>query len=820
MRLPAVILPALLALAPASADARCTDPPLGETALYLRGSLNAWLALDEYRFQWSCDAYYLNVALAGGHEFKIADAGWSRATTFGAPVTTTGRLAADAPFATSSDLSATGNLRYRFGGEHTLRFAVVDGAGSVRVGPRSFADPRIAEVDDPIALGLRFDSRDARHKTPFGAVVPGTPIDIAMRAPQGVDAVTWVIESRRLEGNQDRLEYRERARVPLARSAGDASGERWVGRHAFDGIGVYGYWFEVRIGDAVYAFQNNRDPVFWTRERGSGGVGRVEALRTAAGGAVEPDALARIRRFRQTVYAADFIVPAYAPDLVYYYVFPERFRDGDPSNNPVPGERRFHDGTVELHADWNAAPFVPGSGDGSDHRHGNDFFGGDLAGVLASLDGLQELGISALYMTPVFDAASNHKYDTADYHRVDPAFGSNDELAALMREAAKRGIRVILDASLNHVGADSRYFNRWGHRPGIGAFHEGTIRPDSPYASWFSFDPSRPGTPYTVWSGAPDLPEIDEASADFRTFAFGDGGVMQRWLDAGATGWRMDVAPWVSDAFWRDWRRAVKAHRPDALTVAEAWFDASGYLLGDTFDSTMNYIFRNAVLEFAAGADARATVRNLELLREHYPPQAHSALMNLLSSHDTARSLHVLGEGEGEGALALAKRRLLLAAFVQMTYPGSPAIYYGDEVGLSGGDDPMNRRTYPWPDRGGTPDLALRAQFKALLALRSAERVLRRGSLDAPLHVDEHTIVWWRRDGDALALVAANGADVAREIEVSLPSGAPGTGWRGAWNAEAGWTTVEAAGATPPRVRLRLPALSGAVWRAEAAPIR
>jgi glycosidase len=251
---------------------------------------------------------------------------------------------------------------------------------------------------------------------------------------------------------------------------------------------------------------------------------------------------------------------------------------------------------------------------------------------------------------------------------------------------------------------------------------------------------------------------------------------MKQWLDRGASGWRMDVAPWVPDDFWREWRAEIKRHKADALTVSEVWFDASKYLLGDMFDSTMNYIFRNAVLEYAAGGSAQSLVAQLELMRESYPPQAHNALMNLLSTHDAARALHRFGyRDDGKDTpdgIALAKQRLLLAVFLQMTYPGAPTIYYGDEVGVTGGDDPYNRGTYPWADEGGQPDLALLADFKKLTKLRHDHPILRRGSLQAPLFTDDHVLVLVRRLGPTWALTATNNSAQAQTVTVTLPEGA------------------------------------------------
>jgi glycosidase len=729
--------------------------PLGATTLYLRGTMNNWAALDGAAFQFSCDAYYLNVTLTGRHEFKIADASWKDATSYGA--------------GQGAYLKEGGpSIAREFSGEHTLRLAWAGGRPELSMGPKTFADPRAVAVTDPIARSIAFDSRAAQHKQPFGAVVAGTSMDFAVDALPGIEIMTLVIEKRRLEGNQEVLEYSGVARVPMKKTAQNNK-EKWTAAHRFTDISVYGYWFEAEIAGRRYAYQNNRNPLHWTREKGTGGVGEVGEL---------PSATSAIRRFRQTVYAPDFKVPDWAADVVYYYIFPERFRNGDRRNDPQPGRDKYQTHTVELHKSWNERPFRPGSGDGSDAVFNNDFFGGDLAGIIDKLDYIKDLGANTIYMTPVFKAPSNHKYDTADYRQIDPAFGSNADFERLTREAKKRGIRVIPDTSLNHVGSDSVYFDRFGNHHEQGAFEGGRINAASPYASWFSFDATQKDADkqYKGWVGVNDLPELNKASPAWRRFAYKDrDSVMKIWLDRGAAGWRMDVAPWVPDDFWREWRTEIKRHKPDALTISEAWFDCSKYLLGDMFDSTMNYIFRNAVLEYAAGGKAGDLVASLEAIREAYPPQAHGALMNLLSTHDAARALHQFGFHDGTkdaAVIARAKQRLLLAVFLQMTYPGAPAIYYGDEVGVTGGDDPYNRATYPWEDVGGTPDKALLAGFKTLTKLRHDHPILRHGQLLAPLHVDEHVIVFVREHEGRSALVAINNATDAQTVTVMPPPGA------------------------------------------------
>ncbi|HSE13655.1 MAG TPA: glycoside hydrolase family 13 protein, partial [Rudaea sp.] len=743
--------------------------------LFLRGSMTNWALDDDYAFQYQCDAYVLNVNLAGTQRFRISDAASSPATTFGGAPRTGATLAARQalPLHRVSDAGGAGDLTYTFNGEHTIRLrfdqspGMASGNPTITIGPKDFSDPAVAPVTDPIALSVKFDSRDASDKTPFGAIVAGTQVDYGLDAAPGITRATLVIQTRRLEGPQEVLEYTDTARIPMQRIArGDR--ERWQAHYRFADIGIYGYYFEIEAGGRTFVYQNNHDSIYWTREKGSGGVGTIEG---------SGDPLHRIRRFRQTVYRPDYRVPDWARDVVFYYIFPERFRNGDRRNDPKPGPGTFHDKSVEVHRHWLDKPWLPRSGDGSDDIYGNDFFGGDLAGIIARLDYIAALGANTLYLTPIFQAASNHKYDTADYRHIDPHFGTDQDFERLAREAGKRGMRVILDTSLNHSGSDSIYFDRWAKFPGLGAFDGGKIQPDSPYADWYLFDRSQtdPDRQYRGWAGAKDLPELNKASPTYRQFAFAaPDSVMNLWLDRGAAGWRMDVAPWVPDDFWREWRAAVKRHRPDALTVAETQFDAAKFFLGDEFDSTMNYIFRNAVQDYAKGTDARRIYRNIELMRENYPPQAFYALMNLLSTHDSARALFDFGFHDDKASpatVALAKQRLRLAVFFQMTFPGAPAVLYGDEVGVTGGDDPFNRVTYPWADLGGKPDTALLADYKAMIRLRKEHPVLRHGSIGAPALIDEHVIVLIRRDANRWAITATNNDASAHTVTVALPSG-------------------------------------------------
>lgn len=758
-------------------NATCQAAPQNIPPLFLRGSMNGWTAQDDFEFVWDCNAFYLNVNLQGEHEFKLADAKWQASSSWAVPDRQTASAANT--LAMLPDKAGGPAAKLQFSGAHTLRVSLERGYALLQLQAQTFIDPRQVAVTNPVAKSLHHDSRDLSYRKPFGAVPQHQAVHWALKALPGVERATLVLDVRRLEGNQEILEYRNLTRINMQRTR-RGSDELFKASYTFKDKAIYGYWFEVVIDGVKYVYHNNAEPIYWTQEKGSGGVGQVSPAL---------DHERRLRRFRVTVYDPAFKVPTWTQDAVYYFIFPERYRNGNVSNDPQVGQRKYQNHNIEVHSKWLEKPHKPGTGDGSDAHYNNDFFGGDLEGIIQKLDDIKELGANAIYMTPVFKAASNHKYDTADFHEIDPAFGTNADFTRLTQEAAKRGIRIIPDASLNHVGADSRYFDRFGNfkSQDQGAFVNNRIQAQSPYASWFTLDATQtdPDKQFKGWVGVADLPELNKNSPGWRHFAYGDkDSVTRKWLRMGASGWRMDVAPWVPDDFWREWRKAVKQTQPDAVTIAETWFDSSKYFLGDTFDATMNYVLRNALLDFANGHDARKLVANLEHLREAYPPQAFHALMNLLSSHDQARALHVLGgplDATPE-VMQKAKQKLRLATLVQMTLPGSPTLYYGDEVGLSGGDDPYNRMPYPWADQGGQPDMALRQDFKSLLKLRQEKKVLRRGTLTAPLLSTPHVVVLarhWERD---FALVAVNNSQQAQTHTFNLPAlahGKEGAVWWG-----------------------------------------
>ena len=434
--------------------------------------------------------------------------------------------------------------------------------------------------------------------------------------------------------------------------------------------------------------------------------------------------------YQITVYDPAYETPAWMGDGVMMQIMPDRFfRGGD---FPCRGK---------LHADWYEQPELSLSANGDNAA--NDFFGGDLLGIRQKLPYIASLGVTALYLNPVFLSPSNHKYDTSDYLQIDPAFGTEADLSALCAEGEKFGIRVILDGVFSHTGADSVYFNREHTFPGPGACDS----KDSPYYSWYTFLhwPDK----YRCWWGFDTLPNVDKTSRAFREFIIrGEDSVCAHWLRAGTSGWRLDVADELPMDFIAEFRARLKKENPQAALIGEVWDDPSrkvaygalrSYCLGDTLDGVMNYPLRAAILGYLLGQISPADcARQILSLYENVPPAFARANMNLLGSHDKPRALSVLADACNmepdrkyrhpvqltPEQYALGRKRLIAAWNLVCALPGMPTIYYGDEAGLTGMADPYCRGTYPW----GREDETLIAAYRAA-ALRRKNRVLTRGDV-------------------------------------------------------------------------------------------
>lgn len=462
-------------------------------------------------------------------------------------------------------------------------------------------------------------------------------------------------------------------------------------------------------------------------------------------------------------------VPDWVKDAVFYQIFPERFANGDTANDPA--------GTQP----WGGVP-TPGN-----------YFGGDLEGIIRRLDHLSSLGVSAIYLNPIFAANSNHKYNTTDYRSVDPHFGTEETFRRMVEACHARGIRVILDGVFNHTGTA---FFAFADVKKNGAA--------SPYADWYNIrsfpvaPASRPN--YECWWGYGELPKLMTGTPAVREHLFA---VTRKWMEFGIDGWRLDVPNEIPHPFWVEWRRLVKSINPDAYIVGEIWDDASAWLRGDQFDAVMNYRFQKACARFFAAGDMSVTGfdDSLARVRETTPGDVSWAMLNLIGSHDTERFLTAAGKD---------RPRTELAWLFQMTYVGAPMIYYGDEIGMEGGKDPGCRGTMVWePER---QDTALLRTMRSLVALRNGSAPLRRGTFDALLRDDTRRLYAYRRAlGGESVVVAMNTGDRERSYALTLHPEDTGMTWSQSWSSATGGSAAGSAPMVFPD-RLVLPAKSGVVF--------
>lgn len=460
-----------------------------------------------------------------------------------------------------------------------------------------------------------------------------------------------------------------------------------------------------------------------------------------------------------TVYDKDFHTPEWLRGGIIYQIFPDRFASSGTKKQNVPSDR-------VLRTDRDGDPYWIPTAEGKVLN--NDYFGGDLNGIEQKLGYLKSLGVTCIYLNPIFEAQSNHRYDTADYEKIDSMLGTEKDFKSLCESAKKLGIRIMLDGVFSHTGDDSRYFNRYSRYDSLGAYQS----KESPYYGWYKFN--KWPDDYESWWGIEILPEVNEDNSDFIEYITGKNGIARKWLKLGASGWRLDVADELPDEFLDEFRKAVKEEKADGLVLGEVWEDASNkssygklrrYLLGKQLDSVMNYPFAGAVIDFIRDANAELFASRVMSIVENYPKEVLDVLMNHLSTHDTMRAITALaGENcayrdrKWQSTHSLDEREyhygmklLMAASAMQFALPGVPAIYYGDEAGMQGYKDPFNRRCYPWGKENGE----LVEWYKKLGKIRNENRVFKDGRFEI-LSAVAGCVAFSRKNDDEAILVISN----------------------------------------------------------------
>lgn len=461
--------------------------------------------------------------------------------------------------------------------------------------------------------------------------------------------------------------------------------------------------------------------------------------------------------FQLTVYDSDYKVPEWIYGGVIYQIFPDRFFIGDKSKDTC--GRYVHEKLTDT-------PIYEPNEFGQVMN--DDFFGGDLKGIKLKLPYLYKMGVSVIYLNPIFKAYSNHRYDTGDYMQIDPMLGTKEDLIDLINEANNFNIKIILDGVFNHTGDDSIYFNKYGNYKELGAYQS----KESKYYDWYNFTdyPNK----YESWWGIKTLPSVNETNESYIDFITGKNGVIDYYTKLGISGWRLDVVDELPTFFVEKIRRAAKCANQDVIIIGEVWEDASNkisygvrrkYFQGKELDSVMNYPLKNAIIEYVRNKDVRNLSYVIKEQVDHYPNKVLHALMNILSTHDTYRLLTAVGgvsmDGKskkementyiGADDIKKAKFKLKVASLLQYTLPGVPSLYYGDEAGMQGYSDPLNRKFFPW----GKEDTEITEWYEFLGKLRKEYSAFKNGEY-CEICAKNGLFIYKRTDAVSEVLIATN----------------------------------------------------------------
>lgn len=538
---------------------------------------------------------------------------------------------------------------------------------------------------------FRYNSRLEKYKKPFGAMANGQRVEFNIEALDGV-YVEKIFIALEKDGENEIL-------YPMEYLASKDGVSLFNCSILIEEAGLYWYYFvaETELGELnLYSLPN---------------------------GELDYNSY---EKFHITVYDKSFKTPEFLKGGVIYHIFIDRFNKGNDSD--AIWEKN---GVLK---NWDEPVTIIDS-DGV--FRANDFYGGNFQGIIDKLDYLKELGVTLIYLSPIFKSSSNHRYDTGDYMKLDELLGTEEKFADLIKKADDMGIGIMLDGVFNHTGADSLYFNKFGNYDSYGAYQG--IK--SPYYDWYHFInfPEE----YGCWWGITVTPTVNKKTESYRRFILGENGVIDKWSKFGIKGFRLDVVDELDIDFVYEIRKAIKRTDKENIVIGEVWEDASTkiayserrpYLLGKQLDGTMNYPYKDAIIDFVKNNNISKFTNEIYKIYESYPLQALNVSMNFLGTHDTVRAINSLSDVDTDNTskqdrlyMTLdsierkkAKERLIIAGVLQYILPGVPSIYYGDEIGMEGYEDPINRKPFTW----NNIDELLLEHYKKLGEIRNNNKAI------------------------------------------------------------------------------------------------
>ncbi|CEK36230.1 alpha-amylase [[Clostridium] sordellii] len=563
-------------------------------------------------------------------------------------------------------------------------------------------------------MSIIYDSWMESHKKPFGALEIGEDININIEAISDVKEIYLILETNEDIKKEIKMENK-------------SNGIFTIDKYKFEKENIYFYYFKSIEGETL-------DVKYYGKSYDCGEC-------------VEYHDINYINKYQITV-SRKTESPKWFKEGILYHIFVDRFNRTGKINNPK--KNSF------IYANWEDTPMYIKNKENEVIRW--DFHGGNLKGIISKLNYLKGLGVTVIYLSPIFKSQSNHKYDTGDYKTIDPMFGDEEIFKELIYKASKKGINIILDGVFSHTGDDSIYFNKYGNYDSLGAYQS----KNSKFFSWYNFK-DYPNE-YDCWWGVKSLPNVNEIENSYMDYIIRDkDSVIKKWMNYGVKGWRLDVVDELPSKFLETLKKETLNIDNESVIVGEVWEDASNkisyserrkYFLGNQLNGVTGYVFKNIVVEFLKGnINSQDVYNRFMTIKENYPKDAFKSNLNLLGTHDTRRILTELNE---------EKELLKLAVFIQMTFEGVPYVYYGDEAGLIGETDPDNRRTYPWENE----DKDILNFYKKIIKERKNNKLLSSGETKFLKLSNQNILGYIRYIKTDKILVLINRSNIKEKIDI------------------------------------------------------